>query len=77
MYSKKSVAPRMGPKGTPALGHVQKYEAGFWQSVDICTVCYIFSHIFRPKNAMVNEFGQPFTKKLYCNIFEVLNKRLR
>ena len=57
--------------------HVQKFESGFWQSVNICTVCYTFSHISRPKNAMVNEFGQPFTKRLYCNFFQVLNKRLR
>ena len=59
------------------FGHFQKYDAGFWQSVNICTVFYTFSHIFRPKNAMVHSFGQPFTKRLYCNVFQVLKKRLR
>ena len=57
--------------------HFQKYEAGFWQSVKICTVFYIISHIFRPKNAVVHEFDQSFTKRLYRNVFQVLNNRLR
>ena len=39
-------------------------EAGFWQSANIFTVCYTFTHIFRAKNAMLNKFGQSFTKRL-------------
>ena len=80
------VASRMGVNNTQkylngieeretCFGHFQKYEAGFSQSVIICTVFYTFSHIFRPKNAMVHEFGQPFTERLYCNFFQVLNRK--